>query len=171
MFIAQPTKPEETSLPHQRLDPRSAMPSSHYHTARILLLRLRVEHLTLSTQPVALRDQIVNLLASLQHTLDGLVQDDLGLVELLLDLDDAVGLRRVLVLSDVVLEFGEGERGVALAEGGVCGARVLGDEFVDDLGEHAVGYHGRVFVVGDDDAAHAFCAAVGVECVFWGCVG
>ena len=28
--------------------------------------------------------------------------------------------------------------------------------------------HGRVFVVGYDDSADAFGAAVGVECVFWG---
>lgn len=95
------------------------------------------------------------------------MQHDLGLIQLLLDLDDAVRLRRVLVLGDVLFQLGEGELGLALGEGGVGGAGVLGDELVDDLGEDAVGNHGGVFVVGDYDAADAFCAAVGVECVFW----
>lgn len=60
---------------------------------------LTVKHLGLRTQSVTLLDQIVDLLASLQHTLDRLVENNLGLVQLLLDLQDVVGLMRVLVRS------------------------------------------------------------------------
>lgn len=38
-----------------------------------------------------------------------------------------------------------------------------GEELVDDFAEELVGYEGGVLVVGDDDAADAFRAAVGVE--------
>lgn len=69
---------------------------------------LGVEHLALSTQAVTLRDQAVNLLASLQDALDGLVEDNLGLVQLLLDLHDAVGGVGVLVLDNVLLELRKG---------------------------------------------------------------
>lgn len=40
---------------------------------------LTVEHLGLRAQPVTLLDEVVDLLASLQNTLDGLVKRDLGL--------------------------------------------------------------------------------------------
>jgi hypothetical protein len=40
---------------------------------------------------------------------------------------------------------------------------VLGEEFVDDFAEELVGYEGGVLVVGDDDAADAFGAAVRVK--------
>jgi hypothetical protein len=39
----------------------------HNHTARVLLLRGRVEHLALGAQPLALGDQIVDLLSSFQN--------------------------------------------------------------------------------------------------------
>lgn len=64
-----------------------------------------VEHLALGAETVTLCYQVVNLLATLQYTLDGLVQNNLGLVELLLDLHDAVGLLGILVLGQVVLEL------------------------------------------------------------------
>jgi hypothetical protein len=158
MFTAQPdqtTVPTPTNL------------NLHNHTARVLLLRLCIEHLTLRTQPITLRDQIIDLLAPLQHALNRLMQHNLGLVKLLLDFDDAVCLRRVLVLRDVLFELGEAELRVTLFEAGVRCARVLGYELVDDFGKDAVGDHGRVFVVGYYDAADAFGAAVGVECVLW----
>lgn len=60
---------------------------------------LTVKHLGLGTQSVTLLDQIVDLLASLQHTLDSLVEHNLGLVQLLLDLQDVVGLVWVLAPS------------------------------------------------------------------------
>jgi hypothetical protein len=127
---------------------------------------LGIEHLALRAQSVALRNKVINLLATLQHTLDRLVQDNLGLVELLLDLHDAVRLLRVLVLLDVVLELWEGERlcrDVVVCDAGVSGARVFGDELVDDFGEKLVGYHLGILGIGDDHAADALCAAVGME--------
>lgn len=132
-----------------------------------MLLRLRIKHLALRTQAITLRNQVINLLAPLQHTLNRLVQHDLRLIKLLLDLDNAVCLRRVLVLRDVCLELGEAERGLAFLEGGVCGARVLCYEFVDDFGEDAMRDESGVFVVGYYDPADAFCAAICVECVLW----
>lgn len=137
----------------------------HDQTARVLLLGLCIEHLTLGAQAVTLGHKIVNLLTPLQDALDGLVQDDLCFIKLLLDLDDAVGLCRVLVLGDVLLKLREAHLGRALGEVGVGSARVFCDELVDDLGEDAMGDDGGVFVVGDYDTADAFCAAVGVECV------
>jgi hypothetical protein len=105
---------------------------------------LTVKHLALGTQPITLRHQIVNLLSSLQHTLNRLVQHDLRLVQLLLDLHDAIRLLRVLVLHDVILELWERERGVR-----VCprGARVLSQELVDDLGKELMGYKRGVVVI------------------------
>lgn len=121
-----------------------------------------IKHFALSAQTITLRHQIVNLLSSLQHTLNRLVQHNLSLVKLLLDLHDAVGLLRVLVLFEVVLQLGEGQDRLA---SGPRGARVLGEELVDDFAEELVGDQGGVLVVGDDDAADALGAAVGVESV------
>lgn len=127
-------------------------------------VRRTVKHLALGAQAVALGHEVVNLLAALQDALDGLVQDNLGLVELLLDLHDAVGLLRVLVLGEVVAQLGHGQLGLAR---GPRGARVLGEELVDALAEELVGDEGGVLVVRDDDAADALGAAVGVECVIF----
>ena len=93
------------------------------------------------------------------------MQRNLRLVEFLLYLHDAVRLRRVLVLDNVLLELRKRD---ALLWG-VCerGARVLREELVDDLGEELVRHEGRVFVVRDDEASHAFAAAIGVEGVCW----
>ena len=89
------------------------------------------------------------------------MQHDLGLVQLLLDLHDAVRLLRVLVFDYVFFELREGEgRRVGGCEGR---ARVFGEELVDDFREELVGDEGRVVLVADDDAGDAFGAAVGVE--------
>lgn len=72
-----------------------------------------VKHLALCTQAIALGDKVVDLLTTLQHTLDGLMQGNLGLIELHLDFEDAVGLVRVLVLGQVVLELRDVESWVA----------------------------------------------------------
>lgn len=58
-----------------------------------------IKHLALVAQAVTLGDEVVDFLAALEDGLDGLVQGDLGLVELALNLQDAVGLVRVLVLG------------------------------------------------------------------------
>ena len=88
------------------------------------------------------------------------MEDNLCLVELLLDLHDAVGLLRVLVLCEVLLELGHDEGGCAA---GPAGSGVLGEELVDDLAKELMRHEGRVLVVRDDDAADALGAAVGVE--------
>lgn len=121
-----------------------------------------VKHLALVAEPITLGHEIIDLLATLQDALDGLVEDNLGLVELLLDLEDAVGLLGVLVLGQVVAQLGHGDAGGSRGPGG---ARVLGQELVDDLAEQLVGDEGRVLLVGDDDAADALASAVGMECV------
>ena len=124
---------------------------------------LTIKHLTLRTQAITLGDQIINLLTTLQHTLDGLMQHNLGLVELLLDLHDAVCLLRILVLDDILLELGKRQCGVGRRP---RGARVLGQELVDDLREQLVRHQRRVVVVADYDAGDALHAApVRVECV------
>lgn len=123
-----------------------------------------VKHFALRRQAVALGHQIVNFLAALQNALNGLVQDNLGLVELFLNLHDTVGLLRVLVLRNVLIQFGHDERGRAR---GPRRARVLGEELVDDFAEDLMGDEGRVLVVRDDDAADALCAAVGVKRVVY----
>ena len=43
------------------------------------------------------------------------MQHDLRLIELLLDLHDAIGLLRILVLRDVLLELREADLGVGVA--------------------------------------------------------
>jgi len=90
------------------------------------------------------------------------VENNLGLVEFLLDLEDAVGLLGILVLGEVLLQFGHGESGCA---GCPTGAGVLGEELVDDLAEKLVSHEGRILVIGDNDAADTLGTAVGVESV------
>ena len=95
------------------------------------------------------------------------MQRDLGLVQLLLDLHDAVRLLRILVLDDVLVERREADG----AGGRVRprGPRVRRQELVQQLAEQLVRDQRRVLVVGNDDACEAFGAAVGVEGVGWGC--
>lgn len=99
------------------------------------------------------------------YTINGLVQDNLGLVELLLNLGNAASLVGVLVIPYEVLENGKGDRVVRL--GGVyCGERLLGEEGVHQLGQDAVGGDGGV-LLGDDDAGDTFRAAVAVYHIVW----
>lgn len=141
---------------------------SHDAAARVLLLRLRVKHLAARAQIIALGDQLVHLLAALEHALHGLVQHLLRGVELVLDLQDLVRLLRVLVLRDVVLELGVGQ-GVGRGRGD-GGGRVLGGELVAQLLEDAGDDEVGVFLVGDDDAAEAARVVVRVDEVVWGAV-
>ncbi len=92
------------------------------------------------------------------------MEDNLGLVKLLLNLEDAVGLLGILVLGEVLAQLGHND-GVGVGCGRPCGARVLDQELVNDLAEELMGYEGRVLLVGDNDAADAFAATVGMECV------
>jgi len=145
-------------------EPRPSL--SHNHTTRILLLGLLVEPLGQAAQLVALGDQTVQLLAALEQILDGLVQHDLGLIQLGLHGADArqlgvdgVGAER-LELRPV-----EGAGGLLLDLGG----REARLEVVDGLGEH--GLRGELVVAGlrDEDRGEAQRGAVGVDvgCLFF----
>jgi hypothetical protein len=118
-----------------------------------------VKHLALRAQPVALGHQTVNLLAALEHALNRLLHQDLGLVELFLDLHDAVRVLRVLVLCNVVLELGPLDLDAVLE----AGDGVLGEELIDELGQDLVRDEARVLAVADDDAGDTLAAAVDVE--------
>lgn len=90
--------------------------------------RLTVEHLALGTQAVTFGDKIVNLFPALQHAFNSLVKDDLSLFQLLLDLQDAIGLLRILILRQVVLQFWKGQGRLSSSPGG---PGMLREEFID----------------------------------------
>lgn len=142
----------------------------HDHAARVLLLGSPIKHLALITQRVTPLHQVINLLPTLQDGFDGLVQDDLGLVEFFLDLHDSVRLGGVLVLGQVLLEGrfeftllcrGEAARGRQRGSTGRAagpGGRELRDEsglLVQDLGDQRESWSVRVFQVGDHHACQA----------------
>jgi len=136
---------------------------SHNHATRILLLRLLVEHLTLSTQAIRLSDQTVDLLASFQHALDRLMQHDLGLIQLPLHLHDTVRLVRILVFLNVLFQLRirprrDGRRRVRRPG-------ILRREFIHDLRKKLVCHQGGILGVRDYDACDALAGAIGVECV------
>lgn len=70
---------------------------------------LLIKHLALCAQPVTFLHKSINLLASLQYTLNRFMQHNLGLVQLFLDLHDAISLLRILVLHNVFFELREVE--------------------------------------------------------------
>lgn len=90
--------------------------------------RHTIKQLALGTQSITLGDKIVKLLSTLQHALDGLVNDNLRLVQLLLDLENAVSLMRILIFGEVLLQFWEGQSWLAISPGR---SGVLGEEFID----------------------------------------
>ena len=104
-------------------------------------------------------DQVVNLLSTLQDALDSLVENNLGLVQLFLNLHDAVHLVWVLVRRDVCLQGGKGDR-----LGGGARVGVEGEELIEDLGEDLMGGQRGVFVVADNDTGDALGARIHVEC-------
>ena len=69
---------------------------SHHLAAGVGLAGLLVEHLAGHGEVTGFVDQAVQLLPPLQHALNGLVQDDLGLVQIPLDLGQLVCLGRIL---------------------------------------------------------------------------
>ena len=132
---------------------------SHDDAARVLLLRLGVEHLALRAQPIALRDQVVNLLAAFQHTFNGLVHDLLCVVQLPLYLRYTVHFCWVLVCPDVGVQFGQGKRSNLGLLGGdvrVRGARMFRNKLVAYLAEEGLGNSFGILLVGNDDAADTF---------------
>lgn len=116
----------------------------HDYTARVLLLCLCIEHFTLRAQTIRLCNQTVNLFSTLEHALDGLVQHNLCLVELLLDLHDAIGCFWRLIRDNVFFEDGKLYRFLAVGP-----FRVACREFTGYLGEELVSYQSGIFLVGD----------------------
>lgn len=125
----------------------------HQDTARVLLLGGLVEHLALSAQVGGLGHKVVQFLATLKdlkkqsvsslhlvlvesqsssYAIDGLVQNNFGIVELLLDLGDAARFVGVLVVVEVILQ--RRERNVAVIVGRLdLVERNLGQELVHQL--------------------------------------
>ena len=95
------------------------------------------------------------------HTLNGLVQHNLGLIQLLLDVRNGVHLPRVLIRLQVLVQRRELDVTVARRARDL-GGRLLGQKVVDDLREDLVGRQLGV-VLGDDDASDALGAGVAVE--------
>lgn len=97
------------------------------------------------------------------------MDDLLGLVQLFLNLGDAVPICGVLVFCDVVLELGHCEC-LALDQVGVGGARISVGECVNHLAGEGLGDAVWVFSVGSYDATDA-CLLVPprVKYVFWLC--
>lgn len=108
---------------------------------------------------VYLINQIVNLLSTLQDALDSLVENNLGLIQLLLNLHDTVHLVWVLVRRDVCLQGGEGDR----LGGGAC-VGVEREELIEDLGKDLMGGKRGVFIVADNDTGDALGPRIHVEC-------
>lgn len=83
----------------------------HHHQVSVELAALvglasrLVEHLRLGAQLVRLRHQVVELLAALQYLVDGIMQDDLGLVQILLNLGHRIRLLWILVLGEVGIQL------------------------------------------------------------------
>lgn len=80
------------------------------------------------------------------------MQYNLGLVEFLLDLHDAVGLPRILVLDNVLIELGQHQGRRALGPFSACVRR---QEIIDHLREQLVRDELGVLVVRYDDAGDA----------------
>lgn len=69
----------------------------------------------------------------------------------------------ILVLGNILLELRKGQS--VGASRCPSRARILCEEFVDDLGEKLMGNERGVFMIRDNDAGESFAASVGVECV------
>lgn len=87
------------------------------------------------------------------------MQNDLGLVQLLLNLEDAIHLVWVLVRLNVGLEGGEGHR---VTGGG--GVRVQGEELIQHLREDLVSSQGRVLIIANNHSGDALGSRVDVKC-------
>lgn len=93
------------------------------------------------------------------------MQDDLGLVKLLLDLGDAARLVGVLILDDILLQLWERHL-VILGLPLYRGQGFLGKELVHQLRKDTVGRNVWV-VLGDDDAGDALRPSIAVYHVIW----
>jgi hypothetical protein len=74
---------------------------SCHGAARVCLFGLPIELLASKAEFVTLVNKIVQSLTSVEHRLDGFMQNGLGFVQLLLNLCQLVGGRRVLQCNDI----------------------------------------------------------------------
>ena len=106
------------------------------------------------------------MLTSLQRALNRLLQRLLGLIQLLLDLHDAVSIVRVLELFDVPPKVALGQAVLVGLQAGLVRPRRLGElagELVQDLAQQLVRDELVVVLVGDDDAGAPLAAGVDVD--------
>jgi len=113
-----------------------------------------------------LRCTASSLLTSLQCTLNRLLQRLLGLVQLFLDLHDAVSVVGVLELFDVPPKVSLSLTILVGLQPGLVRPRRLGElagELVQDLAQQLVCHELVVVLVGDDDAGTPLAAGVDVD--------
>eukprot|EP00281_Chroomonas_sp_CCMP1168_P028082 CAMPEP_0206238638 /NCGR_PEP_ID=MMETSP0047_2-20121206/14926_1 /ASSEMBLY_ACC=CAM_ASM_000192 /TAXON_ID=195065 /ORGANISM="Chroomonas mesostigmatica_cf, Strain CCMP1168" /LENGTH=287 /DNA_ID=CAMNT_0053663195 /DNA_START=200 /DNA_END=1059 /DNA_ORIENTATION=- len=114
--------------------------SLHDDAALVVLLGRLVELLALHAQRVALVDEVVELLAASEHRVDRVVEDLLGLLEVLLDFRDLVSLSRVLELLQGLFQAREGHAVVRLllADLAPCVLVEVVEELCDDPKSNAL---------------------------------
>jgi len=116
--------------------------------------------LTSPTELIAPLDEGIQLLPALEDTLDSLMQHNLRLIQLLLDLQDTIGLLWILILLNIPPQL----RHLDLPRSSSpLGAGVGSQELIDDLGEELVRHELRILVVGDADASKPLGSAVYVK--------
>lgn len=99
--------------------------------AGVRLLGGFVESFALHRQLFRLRHEVVELLAALQHLLDGVLQDNFRLVEVFLHLRERISLARVLIPANVSWKLGEID--ALFRSVGPLVVRHFGAELVEDL--------------------------------------
>lgn len=127
----------------------------HNQAATVCLLGLLEKDFGRLRQSLRLVDKSVQSLSSGKDRLDGLVEHDLGLVELLLHSHDSVGLVGILVSLNVIIELGHAQLGRGFHGILPLSLGVLGEVLLQHLVEQSVGDSNGVLLVGDDDTANA----------------
>jgi hypothetical protein len=94
------------------------------------------------------------------------VEDDLGLIQLLLDGRDVARLSWVLARIKMIPQCREGDFAVLGALGLDLAGGVLAEKLIDNFGEDGMGSHLRV-ILADNDGSDALGAGVAVEHVSW----
>ena len=90
-------------------------------------------------QFITLIHKLSQILPSTQHTLNGFVQNHFGLIQLFLNLHNAIGLLRILVFLEVFGELGEWELAIR-CDFSKRSDRIFGEEFVDNFGKDLMRY-------------------------------
>ncbi len=90
------------------------------------------------------------------------MQYNFRFVQFFLNFHYAVCLLRILIFLEVFFELWERKVGVGAGEGG---ARVAGEELIDDFGKQLMCYKGRIVGIANDDSGNTLCTTIGMECV------